>query len=202
MNVRKASVAAALALSLPAAPADAQAFNGPYAGVQAGWERTRARDAATDLVNPGRTNRNDAPTGGMFIGYDRPIAPSVLVGAEAGMDFSSDDAVSGASTAGRFSIDPRWSLDLTARAGLLIDPRTLVYGRGGYETAWIDTNALIRGSRFASSETREGWTLGAGIERRFVQNISGRLEYRYSELSDGDGIYDRHRILAGIAFHF
>lgn len=202
MRFRRAFVGTALLLSLSAAPGFAQNFDGPYAGVQAGWERTRARNVATHLGIPGLDDRGDAPTGGMFVGYDRQVAPHIVVGGEAGMDFSSDDNVQGSSPAGRLSIDPRWSLDLTARAGYLVDPRTLVYARGGYEDARIDANALIGGSRFADSENRDGWIVGAGIERQLLRNISGRLEYLYSDLSEGDGIADRHRVLAGIAYRF
>lgn len=42
----------------------------------------------------------------------------------------------------------------------------------------------------------------AGIERRILEKISARLEYRYSDLGDGGGTFDRHRMLAGIAYRF
>lgn len=42
----------------------------------------------------------------------------------------------------------------------------------------------------------------AGIERRILKKISARLEYRYSDLSEGDGTFDRRRMLAGIAYRF
>jgi outer membrane immunogenic protein len=201
MNFRKAFVGAAM-LSLSAAPAFGQHFDGPYAGVQAGWERAEVRDTANLPVIPGLDEDQSAFTGGLFVGYDRQVAPRVVVGAEAGMDFSSYDSIQGSNAAGQFSIDPQWSLDLTARAGYLVNPRTLVYARGGYENARIETSALIGGSRIEDSENHDGWTLGAGVEQQLLQNISGRLEYRYSDLSDGDGTQDRHRLLAGIAYRF
>jgi len=202
MKLPMASVGAAMLLLLGASPASAQHFDGPYAGVQAGWERTQVRNVATDLGTLGLDDRHDALSGGMFVGYDRQVAPRIVVGAEASMDFSSDDDVQGSTALGRFSIDPRWSLDLTGRAGYLVDPRTLVYARGGYENARIEANAIVGGTRIAERENRDGWTVGAGIERQFVQNLSGRIEYRYSDLSDGDGSYDRHRILAGLSYRF
>ena len=195
-------IGAASLLSLAASPAFAQHFDGPYAGVQAGWERTRVRNAATGLGLPPLDDDGDAAAAGMFVGYDRQVAPHIVVGAEAGMDFSSDDAIQGSNAGGRFSIDPRWSLAMTARAGYLADPRTLVYARGGYEHACIEANALVGGSRLSESENSDGWTIGGGIERQLQQNISARLEYRYSDLSEGDDTYDRHRVLAGIAYRF
>jgi outer membrane immunogenic protein len=44
--------------------------------------------------------------------------------------------------------------------------------------------------------------LGAGVERAVTKNITGRIEYRYTDLSEGEGKWDRHQVLAGVAYHF
>ncbi len=48
----------------------------------------------------------------------------------------------------------------------------------------------------------DGWLVGAGLERSLSESISTRLEYRYSDLSEGDGEFDRHQVLFGVAYRF
>lgn len=192
----------ALIAFLPAFQLSAQSFDGPYGGVHVGGQQADVRNPDS---RPGtQTPDADRPsfTGGLFGGYDRQVGPRVVVGAEAGVDLAADDAAEGSTAAGLVAIDPRWSLDLTARAGYLLDPTTLAYVRGGYANARIETSADTPLSQLSESEYRDGWTLGAGIERQILKRISGRLEYLYSGLSEGDGTFDRHRLLAGIAYRF
>jgi outer membrane immunogenic protein len=44
--------------------------------------------------------------------------------------------------------------------------------------------------------------VGGGVEQAITDNISARIEYRYSDLSDGDGKFDRHQALVGVAYRF
>lgn len=195
-------VAGSAILALLPAAASAQNFQGPYAGAQAGWQETELRDPATELGTFALDQERQSFTGGVFAGYDQQVAPQVVVGAEAGADFGADDAVETTTGTGVVAIDPKWSLDLTARAGYLIDPSTLAYVRGGYTNARVETTATTPLSELAESENRDGWLVGAGIERQLLERVSARLEYRYSDLSEGDGDYDRHRVLAGVAYRF
>lgn len=194
--------ACVLLASLHAAPALAQDFDGPYVGVQAGWERKDVTDPETDLGAVPLDGDRQAFTGGFFTGYDRQVAPRIVVGAEAGMDFSADDSVEESNSLGLVKIDPKWSLDLTARAGYLVKPDTLAYVRAGYSNARVETSLSNAEIDLSDSENRDGWLAGAGIERKFLENVSGRLEYRYSDLSEGDDNYDRHRVLAGLTYRF
>ena len=187
---------------LPARPAFAQDLDGPYAGAQGGREQTDVRNPESDLgtLVPGDDRRSF--TGGAFVGFDRRIAPDIVLGAEGGIDFPTGDAVASAGGTGVLSVDPEWSIDLTARAGYRLGSSTLAYVRGGYTNARVETAAAGGASRLTYGENRDGWQIGAGIERLLLQNISGRLEYFYSDLGEGDGAYDRHRFLAGIAYRF
>ena len=82
-------------------------------------------------------------------------------------------------------------------------PVALESAHGGYAHARVETSATGGALRLTDDdENRDGWLLGAGIERLLLHNISGRLEYFYSDLGAGDGAYDRHRVLAGIAYRF
>ena len=129
---------------------------------------------------------------GRLVGYDRQVAPRIVLGAEARADPAPTEALA--------PLDPKEPSDFTARAGYLLDPATLAYVRGGHTNARIETSASALLS--SESEYRDSWTLGAGIERKILKKISGRLEYRYSDLSEGEGRFDRHRFLAGIAYRF
>lgn len=129
---------------------------------------------------------------GRLVGYDRQVAPRIVVGAEARVDLAPADALA--------PLDPKGPSDVTARAGYLLDLATLAYVRGGHTNARLETsaNSLIS----SESEYRDSWTLGAGIERKILKKISARLEYRYSDLGEDEGAFDRHRVLAGIAYRF
>jgi outer membrane immunogenic protein len=135
-------------------------------------------------------------------GFDLRVAPRVVLGAEARVDLADDDALNLSTAAGPVALDPKRSSDLTARAGYLLDPATLAYVRGGYTNTRLGTGANTALSQLSESEYRDSWTLGAGIERHILKRISARLEYRYSDLGEGDGSFDRHRLLAGIAYRF
>jgi outer membrane immunogenic protein len=129
---------------------------------------------------------------GPAAGFDLRVAPRIVVGAEARVEL--------APTEGLATLDPKGPSDVTARAGYLLDPATLAYVRGGHTSARLETSASALLT--SQSQYRDSWTLGAGIERHILKRISARLEYRYSDLGEGDGPFDRHRLLAGIAYRF
>lgn len=192
-EVRKGFILTVTALFafLPASHLWAQDFDGPFVGVHVGGQQADIRKLDTGLGTKIPEADRQSFTGGLFAGYDRQVARRIVLGAEAGVDLASDDAFA--------SIDPKRSLDFTGRAGYLLDPATLAYVRGGYTNARIEASASLVASE---TEYRDSWTLGAGIERKILKKISGRLEYRYSDLSEGEGRFDRHRFLAGIAYRF
>ena len=202
MRITVAAASSLALLLIAAEPASAQDFTGPRVGVQGGWEQVDVRNPETDLGRVTFDRDRQTFTGGLFVGYDRQVAPRIVLGVEGGMDLSADDAVAGTIGTGLVSVDPQWSVDLTTRAGYLLGSSTLTYVRGGYTNARVETSLTGAATRLRETENRDGWLIGAGIERLFPRNISGRLEYRYSDLSEVDGTFGRHRILAGIAYRF
>ena len=190
-------------VAISAAPAAvAQSFDGPFVGIQAGWDLTDVRNPSTAAGTLALDDDRQSFNGGLFAGFDRQVAPRWVLGLEAGADIGSDDALTSSAAAGQAIIDPEWSLDLTARAGYLVDPATLAYLRGGYTNARVETTSTSAAARLTEEENRDGWLLGAGVERQLMRQTSARLEYRYSDLSEGDGRYDRHRLLAGLTYRF
>jgi outer membrane immunogenic protein len=196
-----AILATILAAPLATAASGAQ-FDGPYVGAQVGWHSEKMRDVKSSFgVVPVDANKRSV-TGGLFAGYDKIINGRFLVGAEAGLDFASDDKVQSTIGGSNYSVDPKYSFDLTARAGYLVTPQTLFYVRGGYTNARVRTTITNAAGIQSASDTKDGWLAGAGVERAVARNVSARLEYRYSKLSEGDGKDQRHRVLAGLSYRF
>lgn len=194
-------VAGAVALSI-AGTAHAAEFDGPYVGAQIGWNSNQIRDPETSLGTMPIDDDQQSLTGGVYAGYDRHVAERVVVGVEGGLDFAKDDEVEGTAAGQTFTLDPKYSFDLTARAGYLVNPNTLVYARGGYTNARVKTTVDTAIGAASATDNRDGWLLGAGVERQFMPSASARVEYRYSDLSEGEGDFDRHRVLAGLSYRF
>jgi outer membrane immunogenic protein len=77
------------------------------------------------------------------------------------------------------------------RAGLLATPQVLLYATGGLAYGSIKTSGALSGvtpggiavaSLGSNSETRVGWTAGAGVEGMITRNWSAKLEYLYMDL--------------------
>jgi outer membrane immunogenic protein len=148
-------------------------------------------------------NRQDTYTGGVFAGYDYRASDKVVIGAEAGFNLSGDDELRSSTADGFVEVDPRHSFDLTARAGYLVTPRTLVYARGGYENVRARLRVEDDGQvALRDSDNLDGWLAGGGVEHALADNVSARLEYRYSDLGSNGADFSRHQVLAGVAYRF
>jgi outer membrane immunogenic protein len=82
----------------------------------------------------------------------------------------------------------KWLSTVTGRLGY-VNNNWLFFGKGGWGWAGFSGNstlvtpggALVNTS--TSSTTRNGWTLGAGVEWGFLPNWSAKLEYDYVKFS-------------------
>jgi outer membrane immunogenic protein len=121
------------------------------------------------------------------------------------------------------------------RAGVLADPQTLLYATGGLAVGEFKYSAqtttsiqvfglgiggttpngpplVLASAAASSSDTRVGWTVGAGVERKFSPNWSGRLEYLYLDFgsktyfagtaNQADLSFHDHILRAGINYEF
>jgi len=198
----------ASALALAAVPTlAAEPFNGPYVGVQGGWQQDRQTLRLTDNgVTARTTNSNSGFAYGGQIGYDLRLSPGTVLGGEV--------AVTGRTGTGTLNdgvdavaISQGRTIAATARLGYLIDPQGLLYVRGGY----ANTRFTVDDGFGAESGNRDGFTVGAGYERMLGSNVSARLEYAYSGFGSEDlpGIVDsadvkfnRHAVTAGLNYRF
>ncbi len=76
----------------------------------------------------------------------------------------------------------RWMTSALARAGVLTNSETLLYGIAGWTLAGFDYRTLSTNSFYEHSNKflANGPTVGAGIERKIGDNWSIRTEYRYT----------------------
>lgn len=87
--------------------------------------------------------------------------------------------------------DTEFSIDtlatIRARLGWAFDD-TLIYGTAGY--GWMETTfgGLVGNPAIPDEDegTHEGWVVGGGMEYRFIDGLSGRLEYLYGDFGDED----------------
>jgi outer membrane immunogenic protein len=200
-RIVSSAAAIALAMGLGTA-ASAEPFNGPFVGVQAGWNQDDLATPSTELGTVLVDRSQDAFTGGVFAGYDHKVNPRVVLGAEAGIQFGIDDSVVRDTGTSLVTLDPKRAIDLSGRAGYLVTDNTLLYARGGYTNARIKTSIDDAAGFSSATENRDGWLVGGGVEHALSDNVSARLEYRYSDLSEGDGKFDRHQALFGISYRF
>lgn len=201
-NYSQIAFAAAVAGASITTPALAAPFDGPYVGAQVGWQSEKMRDVKSSFGVIPVNDRKEAVTGGVFAGYDATIHGRFVLGAEGGLDVATDDEVQATVAGTNYTVDPKYSFDVTARAGYLLQPKTLLYVRGGYTNARTRTTVINGTVNASESNSESGWLVGGGIEHQVAQNLSARLEYRYSKLGEGDGTDYRHRVLAGLSYRF
>jgi outer membrane immunogenic protein len=198
----KSVFAAALALAaVPALAQDAQQnFNGPFVGIQGGWQQDRL---GVDIGIDSGSLKIDGFAYGGQIGYDLQTSSNVVVGGE----FSVTGAISNTIVDG-FKLGLGRTLNATARLGYVLSGNHLIYARGGYTNARFTADDGFD----KEGENRDGFTLGAGYEQAFAKNVTARLEYNYSDYGSEDltdlvgarasaGL-SRHAITAGLNLRF
>jgi outer membrane immunogenic protein len=195
------SIALAASLGVAAAPASAETFDGPYVGLTAGWERSDIADRIETQPITGEASRDGLVLGG-YAGYNLKASDRIIIGAEAGFSAAVDDQVRAASAGKSLTIDPRYSFDLSARAGYLVTDKALVYVRGSYANTRVRTVLDGLTGPVTASDNLDGWQAGGGIEYAITDSISTRAEYRYGDFGNNGGQFDRHQALIGVSYNF
>lgn len=175
-------------------------WSGPYAGAFVGYN-TRNFDQSG-----GASFDGDGFVGGVYTGYNLQT-DRLVYGLEAdvgGAGFSADGfaPATGAEIEGNSNLFG----SLRARVGYDVDP-FLIFATGGVTAA----RSELSSNGFSDSKDNIGYTIGAGVEAKITDDISTRLEYRYSDfgsktydlgntsISSG---FDEHSIRAGVALKF
>jgi outer membrane immunogenic protein len=85
--------------------------------------------------------------------------------------------------------EANWIASLTGRIGYAAD-RTLFYVKGG--AAWTDLETTVTdgGDIYKKSKTRDGWTVGVGVEYAFAPNWTTFIEYDYYDFGNKNTVFD------------
>jgi outer membrane immunogenic protein len=190
-----------------------QAFNGPYIGIQGGWQddEQRLALATTDGSFYRARDRTSGFAYGGQIGYDYRLSPHFVLGVEASATGRTGDGRSYDGYNNVYDLRVGRTFNGTGRLGYLVNPAGLVYVRGGYSNARFDTG---NGTGY-DAENRDGYTVGVGYEQAIARAVTARIEYNYSEYGTRNlydaaftnqgnvtGNYRRNAVTAGLNFHF
>jgi outer membrane immunogenic protein len=181
---------------IPAAPAAVEmapafSWSGPYVGVHTGYGWGEA-----DVDGFGDGDFDGWRLGG-FVGYNWQFSSGFVAGIEGDVNYDwNDEDFAGVSGESGFSGSVR------GRVGYALD-RTLIFAAGG----WTATNIEADGPGFDDDDTLHGWTIGAGVDHAFTDNMFGRIEYRYNDYGSGslggaDVDFDQHVIQVGLGVKF
>jgi outer membrane immunogenic protein len=218
--MRKFLVASLFAASAIATPALAQdevnhSFTGPRIEGTLGWDHVVA---GSSIDNDNR--RDDQSTDGLLygggIGYDIAVGHFLAgVEGEATGSTASSDRRSYDSNFGLGRVRAGRDLYAGARIGALVSPTTMLYVKGGYTNAQFN---ILAGNSDQSTDTKfrlDGYRVGAGVEHSIGRNTYAKVEYRYSNYSNGRIDYgngaasnhfdvdtDRHQITASYGIRF
>nr|WP_298100464.1 outer membrane protein [uncultured Shinella sp.] len=135
---------------------------GAYAGGTASWQRG-------DFQNQGDAKANGLG-GGIYGGYNMQSG-QLVYGGEADVNYSGVDA-----TANGLTAKQGVNGSLRGRVGVDLNP-VLVYGTAGVAA----TNTELSNAAGKDKKTALGWTAGAGVEAFVTNNVTARVEYRYSD---------------------
>lgn len=207
-----AHAADAIVEQQPELPVAAYSWTGAYVGVfggitagQSDYEFTGAA-----LSAPGSLDvSSSGALGGVQLGYDYQTGPWVF-GAVADIAFTNHEAsISGAGLEANSEL--KYLGTVRARAGYAFD-RTLFYGHGGFAYGESEFEVTDGFSSISGDKGRTGFTVGAGIEYAFTDQISFQTEYSYVDLGKDDiysnlGLTARedlsfHMIKAAVNFRF
>lgn len=196
MTATSAARAADAVEQIPEAPvaieATAPAFtwSGPYVGLHGGYGWGNGDVGAfSENFDGGRF--------GGFVGYNWQMSNGFVAGIEGDVNYDwNEENIAGVDVSSGFSGSAR------ARLGYAMD-RALPYIAGG----WTATNVKAEGPGIDTDDTLSGWTIGAGLDYAFTDNIFGRAEYRYNDYGSGNlgGAnvdFDQHIVNVGIGVKF
>ncbi|MFB0611093.1 outer membrane protein [Aurantiacibacter poecillastricola] len=217
--------ASATAIAVPAAAQDNSAFTGPRIEGIAGYDISKAGSDVDNDLNDEDDQSIDGFLYGVGLGYDVAVG-GVVLGAEAELTDSTaktelvDGDLENLGIAGEFETGR--DIYVGARAGILAGDNALVYVKGGYTNARYNLLADDGTNTLETDLDLDGYRVGAGAEYAMTENTFFKLEYRYSNYSEGefdfndddffdddtgesdrfDADLDRHQVVVGVGYRF
>lgn len=140
-------------------------------------------------AGPGNFNGigGEGVLGGVLIGYDHQFGSNWVAGIQAEVaitNLSTELNIPGAG----FAIDaqPDWTAAISGRLGWLATPSSMLYVIGGYSHADYDVDITLGPVAVSFSQDYNGFHAGTGIETFVTENLTARVEYRYTHYSGED----------------
>lgn len=165
-------------------------WSGAYVGGTATWQNGK--------FNGQGNNRAHGFGGGVYGGYNMQSGQMVY-GGEADVNYSGVD-----NTANGFTAKQGANGSIRGRVGVDLNP-VLVYGTAGIAAA----NVKVNNAGAKDDSTMLGWTAGAGVEAFVTDNVTARVEYRYSDYGKktfaGAGVksgFEDHSVRVGMGVKF
>ena len=159
----------------------ASSFNGPYIGIQGGYESFNidstlvgAGALAGDSANT--TFGGDGLNGGIFAGYGQKMGSTYLgieLEADAG-GASSKNSIKVGGTTAEADASHQYDLGASIRAGYFLNNDTMLYGRVGGVNSKFNTNGT-------TNPSFNGVRFGFGSETAISSNITIRADWSYTD---------------------
>lgn len=197
------------------APAAVYNWTGFYIGGHVGGAFSdRSNDFGTAFAL-GNNDSNGRFLGGVQAGYDWQMGTNWVLGVEGQYSWldRSDYNNPGAAGLFTFNSDRRGLGSVTGRLGYTWGP-AMLYAKGGY--AWSDNRDYMTFNTLPVTSfnrgSRDGYTIGGGLEYMFAQNWSAKVEYMYYDFDrnfsgtsgafTGSGRYrdDEHTVKVGLNY--
>jgi outer membrane immunogenic protein len=217
----KLAASAALALALltsaatPSLAGPAPIWDGLYLGGHVGGAFGTDEYKDRDFDGKNRFGGTEGLVGGIHVGYNVTTGPVVL-GVEG--DYSWSDA-EGSKTftdvgfVANFTSTTNNLASIRGRVGMPVQ-NMLFYATAG--VAWTEWEVAVKindagvRTNLSFSDTMIGYVVGGGVEAKFTQNLSGRIEGLYYSFEDAfktqGGTTDVSRditvVRAGLSYHF
>jgi outer membrane immunogenic protein len=196
------ATAADLVEPVPTAPeavveeAAVYGWDGAYLGAYGGasWLRGRLDDG----TNEASRNTMGGTLGG-FAGWNKQLDNNIVLGIEGDFGYDWNNKKFDGVEAGT-----DWNGSARVRVGYAFD-NALIYGAGG----WTAANAYVdpAGNNNSKEKVLNGYTLGAGVDYKFTDNMFARAEYRFNDFgTENLGAtkvdFQQHKALLGVGFKF
>ncbi|MDB5552694.1 MAG: porin family protein [Rhizobium sp.] len=177
--------------------AQVYSWDGAYLGAYGGasWLRGRLDDG----VNESSRNSMGGTLGG-FAGWNKQLDNNIVLGIEGdfGYDWNNKKFDNGVEAG------TDWGGSARARVGYAFD-NALIFGTGG----WTAANGYVdpAGGNNSKEKVLQGYTLGAGVDYKFTDNMFARAEYRFNDFGEekigGTKVdFQQHKALLGLGFKF
>jgi len=176
-------------------PAPVANWSGYYLGATGNYDFAGKPDGGD------ASSKSDGFGGSLYTGYNWQSG-QVVYGVEADVGFADQKSYAGNGV----DMKEGWNGSVRGRVGYDLSP-VLVYGTAGVAAA----NNKVSNINGSDDKTAVGYTVGAGVETMVTDNITARVEYRYTDYQKKDfniGAdsfsrgFDDHSVKVGIGMKF